>query len=84
MECTALKTYMAENFISYRLLAKEMGMSASAIAYMIKRGTCTAEQYQKMVDLGLPVDMLPVPRVPRLRGYELPSTTSTPSAPAAE
>lgn len=84
MECTALKTYMAENFITYALLAKELGLSSGAIAHMLKRGTCTAGQYQKMVDLGLPVDMLPVPRVPRLRGYELPSPPSTPSAPAAE
>ena len=72
MECTALKNYMAENFISYRLLAKELGLSAGAIGHMLKRGTCTGRQWQKMVELGLPVEMLPVPKVPRLRGYELP------------
>ena len=69
-ECKRLKKFMKKNFISYRDLARALGMSPGGVHKMLERGTCTAEQHARFVDLGFPENMLPVVRAPRLPAFQ--------------
>lgn len=65
-ECKQLKKFLKRNYITYRELARAMGMSPAGIHKMLDRGTCTPEQHARFVTLGFPERMLPVVRASRL------------------
>lgn len=66
MSCKRLKAFLKKNYVTYADLAAALGMTPGGVAKLLDRGTCTAEQYDRLLGLGLPQDMLPRARVPKL------------------
>lgn len=66
MSSKRLKAFLKKNFVTCTMLADALGMTPGGVHKMLERGTCTVEQRECLLQLGLPPELLPVARVPRL------------------
>lgn len=56
-----LLSWMKERDISFSALSEQLGVSSSTARYACQRETCPTNHYKKLVTLGFPKDLLPIP-----------------------
>lgn len=57
----ALKYAMRQCHISFALLGKKVGMSPAGISLLLQRSYCSHDIHQKLIALGFPKELLPLP-----------------------
>lgn len=55
-----LRRWMSAYSVTYRWLGEQIGISGQAVRYFLTGETIPIERHRQLVELGVPVDLLPV------------------------
>ena len=60
MRIAKLRGWMAERFISWTALGRQLGMTPSGAQCLLLRESCSAKRHSELLSLGFPQEILPI------------------------